>query len=121
MNDITVSALCNAYVRCVSCRHLFLVHMLRIAFTRRWCPWCLEQRPGHGGIDQRGVLFNFVDATSISANGYGLWGTMLAPYAHVSFNQGSFDGGIYAQSLTGNTEGHINPLYDHDLCIETQP
>jgi choice-of-anchor A domain-containing protein len=81
-------------------------------------------RGGHsfsGGIDQRGVLFNFVDATAISANGYGLWGTMLAPYAHVSFNQGSFDGGIYAQSLMGNAEGHINPLYERDLCFEPQP
>jgi choice-of-anchor A domain-containing protein len=77
-------------------------------------------RGGHqfgGGIDQRGVLFNFVDATSISSAGYGLWGTMLAPYAHVTFSNGSFDGGIYAKSLTGNAEGHINPLRDHDICL----
>jgi hypothetical protein len=53
MTDTPVSALCNAYVRCVRCRHLFLVHMLRIAFSRFWCPWCLEQRPGtpHGVAD----------------------------------------------------------------------
>ena len=63
-----------------------------------------------GGIDQRGVLFNFVDATSINAQGYGFWGTVLAPYAHVTFHNGSFDGGLYAQSLTGNAEGHVNPL-----------
>jgi choice-of-anchor A domain-containing protein len=78
-------------------------------------------RGGHsfsGGIDQRGVLFNFVDATAISATGYGLWGTMLAPYAHVSFSNGSFDGGIYARSLTGNAEGHINPLQDREICSE---
>jgi choice-of-anchor A domain-containing protein len=69
-----------------------------------------------GGIDQRGVLFNFVDATSITAQGYGFWGTVLAPYAHVNFSNGSFDGGIYARSMTGNAEGHVNGLNDHDIC-----
>ncbi|KFA94011.1 hypothetical protein Q664_05465 [Archangium violaceum Cb vi76] len=69
-----------------------------------------------GGIDQHGVLFNFVDATEIHANAYGFWGTVLAPYAHVTFNDGSFDGGIYALSMTGNAEGHINALADRDIC-----
>jgi len=70
----------------------------------------------NGGIDQHGVLFNFVDATAINAHGYGFWGTVLAPKAHITFNNGSFDGGIYARSMTGNAEGHINALYDRDLC-----
>ncbi|EAU64021.1 putative surface protein [Stigmatella aurantiaca DW4/3-1] len=70
-----------------------------------------------GGIDQRGVLFNFVDATSINASRYSLWGTLLAPNAHVNFNNGSFDGGLYAKSLSGNAEGHLNPLGDWDLCL----
>jgi choice-of-anchor A domain-containing protein len=69
-----------------------------------------------GGIDQRGVLFNFPTATSISANGYGFWGSILAPYADVTFNNGSFDGGIYAKSFSGNAEGHVNPLRDRDVC-----
>jgi choice-of-anchor A domain-containing protein len=69
-----------------------------------------------GGIDQHGVLYNFVDATTIHAQGYGFWGTVLAPYAHVSFNNGSWDGGLYAKSLMGNAEGHINPLRDRDIC-----
>ncbi|MDC0710265.1 choice-of-anchor A family protein [Stigmatella sp. ncwal1] len=69
-----------------------------------------------GGIDQHGVLFNFVDATAITAQGYGFWGTVLAPYAHIQFNTGSFDGAIYAQSMTGNAEGHLNVLYDRDIC-----
>ncbi|WP_245767985.1 choice-of-anchor A family protein [Stigmatella erecta] len=69
-----------------------------------------------GGIDQRGVLFNFVNASAIKAHGYGFWGTVLAPYANVSFSNGSFDGGIYALSLTGNAEGHINALIDRDIC-----
>jgi choice-of-anchor A domain-containing protein len=69
-----------------------------------------------GGIDQHGILYNFVDATSITASNYGFFGTVLAPYAHVNFSNGSWDGGIYAVSLTGNAEGHINVLYDRDIC-----
>jgi choice-of-anchor A domain-containing protein len=69
-----------------------------------------------GGIDQHGVLYNFVDATAVNAQGYGFWGTVLAPYAHVQFSDGSFDGGLYAQSFTGNAEGHINALQDRDIC-----
>jgi choice-of-anchor A domain-containing protein len=69
-----------------------------------------------GGIDQHGVLYNFVDATSVTAHGFGFWGTILAPRADISFSNGSFDGGIYARSLTGSAEGHINPLYDRDIC-----
>ncbi|HYH96403.1 choice-of-anchor A family protein [Hyalangium sp.] len=70
-----------------------------------------------GGIDERGVLFNFPDATVLTASGYGLYGTVLAPQAHVHFNNGSWDGGIYARSLTGNAEGHLRPLRDMDICL----
>ena len=66
--------------------------------------------------DQHGVLFNFVDATSITANGFGFWGTMLAPNANVNFSNGSFDGGFYARSFTGYAEGHINGLTDRQIC-----
>jgi choice-of-anchor A domain-containing protein len=71
-----------------------------------------------GGIDQHGVLFNFVDTTAINAEGFGFFGTLLAPYADITFNNGSWDGGIYAKSMTGNAEGHINPLDDRDICEE---
>ncbi|WP_224248243.1 choice-of-anchor A family protein [Hyalangium gracile] len=73
-----------------------------------------------GGIDQHGVLYNFVDATSINAQGFGFWGTVLAPYADVTFTDGSWDGGMYAKSLTGNAEGHINPLDEHVICPDVQ-
>jgi choice-of-anchor A domain-containing protein len=69
-----------------------------------------------GGIDQHDVLYNFVDATQIDAQGFGFWGTVLAPQANVTFNNGSWDGGIYARSLTGNAAGHSNPLNDRELC-----
>ena len=74
---------------------------------------------GHGfggGIDQHGVLYNFPEATSLNADGFGFWGTVLAPNADVDFSNGSFDGGIYAKSMTGNAEGHINPLTDREIC-----
>ena len=73
-----------------------------------------------GGIDQHGVLYNFVDTTSITAQGFGFWGTVLAPHADIHFSNGSFDGGIYAKSLTGFAEGHINPLADYSICQEQQ-
>ncbi|HVG60931.1 MAG TPA: choice-of-anchor A family protein [Hyalangium sp.] len=87
--------------------------------SRRLHPEATFTGFGHmfsGGIDQQGVLFNFVDATAINAHGYGFWGTVLAPSARITFNNGSWDGGIYAVSLTGNAEGHINPLRGHALC-----
>ncbi len=73
---------------------------------------------GHGytGVDQTSILFNFPTASSITAHGYGFWGTVLAPYAHVDFSDGSFDGGLYAYSMSGNAEGHINPLRNFDFC-----
>ncbi|WP_224363079.1 choice-of-anchor A family protein [Hyalangium versicolor] len=72
-----------------------------------------------GGANQHNVVYNFVNATSITANGFGFWGTILAPNADVTFNNGSWDGGLYAKSLTGNAEGHINPLGDHNICPPT--
>ncbi|WP_224367477.1 choice-of-anchor A family protein [Hyalangium versicolor] len=74
-----------------------------------------------GGIDQHGVLYNFVDTTSITAEGFGFWGTVLAPFADIHFTNGSFDGGIYAKSLTGNAEGHINALAEHTICQPPPP
>jgi choice-of-anchor A domain-containing protein len=69
-----------------------------------------------GGINRNGVLYNFVDATSISAQGFGFFGTILAPSANVTFTDGAWEGGMYAKSLTGNAEGHIYPLTNRDIC-----
>ena len=74
-----------------------------------------------GGIDQHRVLYNFVDTTSINAQAFGFWGTVLAPHADIHFNNGSWDGGIYAKSLTGGAEGHINPLDEHTFCHASPP
>jgi choice-of-anchor A domain-containing protein len=75
-----------------------------------------SQHNFRGGIDQTGILYNFVDTTKITASSFGFWGTVLAPLADITFNNGSWDGGIYANSLTGTAEGHINPLKDFEFC-----
>lgn len=76
---------------------------------------------GYTGVDATGVLFNFPFTTRITASSYGFFGTVLAPQAHVTFNNGSWDGGIYAASFTGNAEGHIAPLRDIDAdCTPPQ-
>ncbi|NTX12761.1 choice-of-anchor A family protein [Myxococcus sp. CA056] len=69
-----------------------------------------------GGIDEHGVLFNFPEATAITAFDYGFYGTVLAPNAHFSFANGSWVGGIYARSLIGNAVGHISRLRDTTIC-----
>ncbi|MFY2561770.1 choice-of-anchor A family protein [Corallococcus terminator] len=69
-----------------------------------------------GGIDETGVLFNFPDATTLTASNYNLRGTVLAPNANINFQNGSWKGGIYARSLTGNAVGHISRLRDTTIC-----
>ncbi|MDY7229154.1 choice-of-anchor A family protein [Hyalangium rubrum] len=61
-------------------------------------------------INPRRVLYNFVDATSLDARGFGLAGTVLAPHARATLNDGSWSGGIYAVSLIGNATGRFSPL-----------
>jgi choice-of-anchor A domain-containing protein len=70
----------------------------------------------YSGVDSTGVLFNFPDATYINAYNYGFFGTVLAPMAHIDFSSGSFDGGIYAESFSGNAEGHLVPLRPFTIC-----
>ncbi|KFE63258.1 choice-of-anchor A family protein [Hyalangium minutum] len=70
----------------------------------------------YSGVDARNVLFHFPDATTITAYNYGFFGTVLAPNADFNFSNGSFDGGIYAKSLTGNAEGHLAPLKPFVIC-----
>lgn len=70
----------------------------------------------YSGVDQKSILFNFPYTSTINAWNYGFWGTVLAPMAHVNFSNGSFDGGIYAASFSGNAEGHVNPLRDFEFC-----
>ena len=66
----------------------------------------------NSGLDAQRVLYNFVDATSFDARNFGLTGTVLAPNARVTLNQGGWTGGLYALSLSGNAIGHLSALQD---------
>ncbi|MCY1076029.1 choice-of-anchor A family protein [Archangium lansingense] len=67
---------------------------------------------GTNTSNSRRVLYNFVEATSLTANpaGFGAYGTALAPYAHVTFAAGAWYGGIYAASLSGAVSISNSPL-----------
>jgi choice-of-anchor A domain-containing protein len=47
------------------------------------------------------VVFNFVDATSLTIDAIEIAGTILAPKADVTFSNGVLKGSLYANSLTG--------------------
>ena len=60
-----------------------------------------------GGIGADHVLYNFDGATSLTLSGVGVEGTILAPWASVSFNNGAVNGSLIALNLTGSGETHI--------------
>lgn len=54
------------------------------------------------GIDKQNILFNFFEATQVTASGIGIEGSILAPKAKVEFNNGQMNGTLVAASLSGN-------------------
>jgi choice-of-anchor A domain-containing protein/uncharacterized repeat protein (TIGR01451 family) len=61
------------------------------------------------GTDQQHVLFNFVDATSLTMAGISVQGSVLAPCADVTFSNGNLEGTLVAGTLTGSGEFHNFP------------
>ena len=57
------------------------------------------------GVDPSQVLFNFVDATSITTTGYEFHGSVLAPYADANFSGASIDGFAYIGGNVQTTSG----------------
>jgi len=70
------------------------------------------------GVDETTVLWNFYEATSLSLTSIGWEGSLLAPYADITFSNGNFDGNLVGASLTGPAEGH---LYGWDGEVEVCP
>ena len=72
---------------------------------------------GYGGFDRISVpeiaLFNFYEAETISIHG-SFTGSILAPFASVTGENGHMYGGLYAESFSGNTEFHLH-IFDHDI------
>lgn len=56
------------------------------------------------------VLFNFYEATSLTIQSIAVPGSILAPYASVTANNGNIDGTIIAASWTGGMELHNVPF-----------
>jgi choice-of-anchor A domain-containing protein len=66
------------------------------------------------GTNRSKVLYNFFEATNITASGIGIEGSILAPLANFNFNDGQINGNVVVASLSGNGESH-NYLFDGDL------
>lgn len=65
----------------------------------------------HDGKFTNNILFNFVDATDITFHSVGIKGSVLAPYANVSFYNGQVDGNLIAKNLSspdGEFTGQVN-------------
>ncbi|WP_180542270.1 choice-of-anchor A family protein [Nevskia soli] len=61
------------------------------------------------GVSYQNVLFNFTDATSLTGSG-GLYGSILAPDAAFTFNNGQINGTVIALSMSGTGETHYAPF-----------
>ena len=60
------------------------------------------------GVTASNVIYNFFAATSLTMQSIGVQGTVVAPHAAVTFNNGNINGGLVAGSLTGG--GQVNLL-----------
>ena len=66
------------------------------------------------------MLFNFVDATSLSLNAIAFKGSILAPLADTVFYDGQIDGNFIVKSLSspiGEFTGQINDYRFGDLSF----
>jgi len=66
------------------------------------------------GTDKQKVIYNFYEATNLTASSIGIQGSILAPLANFKFNNGQVNGNVVVASLTGNGESH-NYLFNGDL------
>lgn len=66
------------------------------------------------GVTAENILFNFVDAGSLTMQGIGIKGSVLAPKASVNFNNGHIDGQLIVSTLYGSGESH-NKLFQGNL------
>lgn len=60
-------------------------------------------------VECENVLWNFPEADNLTISGVGLKGAMLAPTAHIDFNNGQIQGTVIANSMTGNGQFNLCP------------
>jgi choice-of-anchor A domain-containing protein len=71
------------------------------------------------GVDETTILWNFWEACWLGMDALGVRGSVLAPFADVSFDNGNFDGTLIGASLTGRAEGHHFPFAgEGEVCDE---
>ncbi len=61
------------------------------------------------GVSENGVIFNFDAATTLFGSG-GIEGSVLAPYAAFTFNNGQINGNVIVGSMSGSGETHNQPF-----------
>ncbi|WP_339376021.1 choice-of-anchor A family protein [Calothrix sp. NIES-2098] len=66
------------------------------------------------GTNKQKVIYNFYEATNLTASGISIEGSILAPLANFNFNNGQVNGNVVVASLTGNGESH-NYLFNGNL------
>jgi choice-of-anchor A domain-containing protein len=65
------------------------------------------------GADAGHILWNFPDANQLTVSGVGLKGSVLAPSAHLDFNNGTIAGTVIANSMAGNGQFNLAPVKIH--------
>ncbi|MCC5650841.1 choice-of-anchor A family protein [Nostoc sp. XA013] len=66
------------------------------------------------GTDKQKVIYNFYEATDLTASSIGIQGSIFAPLANFNFNNGEVNGNLVVASLKGNGESH-NHLFNGNL------
>lgn len=59
------------------------------------------------GADAGRVLWNFYEADQLTVSGVGLKGSVLAPSAHLDFNNGTITGTVVTRSMAGNGQFNL--------------
>ncbi len=74
-----------------------------------------------GGVTSSNILFNFVDATSLTMSGLGFNGSVLAAGAAFTFNNGYVNGDVVAQSLSGSGQFNFQSFAGALPVTQTPP
>ena len=59
------------------------------------------------GADAAHILWNFYEADQLTVSGVGLMGSVLAPAAHLDFNNGQITGTVVTRSMAGNGQFNL--------------
>lgn len=68
-----------------------------------------------GGVGEEDIVFNFPDSTELNIYGVTVPGSVLAPFADVTFNNGNIDGTLVAISSKGGGEFH-SVMFEGEFC-----